>query len=98
VIDRQLQFDASQYGYSNNVGKQHGRSPAEQEAHTRREIEAMKKRGMQQKRDLGRKLDGTRVVGAMPSALLFGMKRQFGDSVIKNPKELAEAHGMWWGD
>ena len=61
-------------------------------------LEAMKQRGIQQKRSLGRRDDTFQIAGAIPSARLFGLKRQYGDSFTQRPKDVLKAEGLYWGD
>lgn len=101
VLDRPLDVDVEKFGYLNMVGHAAGRDSVAQERHSRERIEQMRKDDMQRKRD--RKItasvrDQPRRVGAIPSALLFALKRQYGNDYTQKAKELMKRENLWWGD
>lgn len=100
VLDRKHAIDPTKVGYMNNVGHAMGRSVAQQERHTADKIAAMRKHDIQVRRALrmaGQDTAGTRV-GAIPSALLFSLKRQYGNDYLQKAKELMKREGLWWGE
>lgn len=101
VTDRRHQLDVQKYGFQNNVGHAHGRSIAEQERHTRAQIEDMRKQAAERKRQ--RRISvGTRdnpyVSGAIPSALLFSLRKQYGHDYLQHAKELMKRENLWFGE
>ncbi len=97
VMDRSYGFDVQKHGFRNNssAAVATGRTPRQHEAATRATIDEMRKSALQARRE---KRDGeARVVGAVPAAMLFGMKRQYGDSVLQDPRHTLKELGLWWG-
>lgn len=101
VTDRRLDLDAKKHGFLNMVGHANGRSVAEQEAYTRQQIEDLRKRAAQQKRErrINAKVrDNPYVSGAIPSALLFSLRRQYGHDYLQKAKELMKRENLWFGE
>lgn len=100
VLDRRHAIDPTKVGFMNNVGHALGRTASQQERHTAEQIAAMRTRDIQTRRALrmaGQDTAGTRV-GAIPSALLFSLKRQYGQDYLQKAKELMKREGLWWGE
>lgn len=101
VADRRLDLDTKKHGFLNMVGHAHGRSVAEQESHTRKQIEEMRKKAGAQKRErrINAKVrDNPYVSGAIPSALLFALRRQYGHDYLQKAKELMQRENLWFGE
>lgn len=101
VASRRLDMDPERFGYYNMVGHAEGRDAFDQEAVTRARIEEMRKQDQATKREhrINSKLrDNPRRVGAIPSALLFSLKRQYGSDYLQKAEELMRSQGCWWGD
>lgn len=96
-----MELDVEKFGYSNNVGRMHGRSPAEQEQASRRHIEEMRQKARESARSRHtQKKSETDVVveGAIPLALLYGLKRQYGNSILRDPVNLLRSQGLLFRD
>lgn len=100
VADRRHTLDPSKVGFYNMVGHSQGRSVAQQEAHTRSRIEQMRQADIKAQRENKISLkgrDNPQRVGAIPSALLFSLKRQYGQDYLQKAKELMQREGLYWG-
>lgn len=89
VLDRRYDLDLQRYGFHDNVG-----TNAEL---TRKEINRRRVEAMAAKREHRETMAG-QVVGAIPSALFFSYKKQYGDSIIRDPRSLLKPEGLWFGD
>lgn len=101
VTDRRHELDGGRFSYFNMVGHMEGRTTTEQQAHTKRRIEEMRKADMAAKRErrINSKLrDNPRRTGAIPMAKLFALKRQFGNDYTQAAVELMKREGTYWGD
>jgi len=100
VADRRHTLDPGKFGYYNMVGHSQGRDVAQQEAHTRSRIEQMRQADIRAQRENKISLkgrDNPQRVGAIPSALLFSLKRQYGQDYLQKAKELMQREGLYWG-
>jgi len=102
VTDRTLDLDTNKFGYLNMVGHAIGNPDAvDHERVTRERIEQMRTADQATKREHRINLkarDNPRRVGAIPSALLFSLKRQYGNDYVQKAKELMKRENLWWGD
>lgn len=99
VLDRRLELDVGRFGYRGNPTST--LAPADQERAVRARIEEMRRqtREKSRSRHVGRKREDDIVVeGAIPTALLFGLKRQYGNSILRNPTELLRSQGLLFRD
>ena len=100
VMDRRHTMDMGRYGFNNMVGHAAGRNSVQQEAVTKQRIEQMRSADMQKRRDQhfsAKAKDNPKRVGAIPSALLFSLKKQYGSDYLQKAKEVMEREGCWWG-
>jgi hypothetical protein len=101
VTDRRLELDVNKVGYDNYVGRANGLSSVEHERVTRQRIEEMRKEDQAAKRERrinGKFRDNPHRVGAIPSALLFSLKRQYGNDFVQKAREVMKRENLYWGD
>ena len=99
VTDRQHTLTAGD-GYYNMVGHSAGRTVAQQEAHTRKRIEHMRKVTQAKKRERRVSLKGhddPMISGGIPSALLFSYMRKYGHDYVQHVEEFMRREGLYWG-
>ncbi len=99
VLDRRLDFDSQRFAFFNQTGEQVGRTPEQQQAAISRQIGHMRRDGMRRRRERSRRdQDAPRVVGAVSSTHFFGLRKQYGESMLQNVSDLARQEGTYWGD